>query len=71
MSSIKTPNTDGGQRLLNQIKALKKGKNIVWSLPNVSKDGTKVHPSTKIPVNGKEYINMLKHMNKGQKEVEA
>jgi hypothetical protein len=71
MSSMKTPNTDGGQRLLNQIKALKQGKNIVWSLPNVSKDGTKVHSSTKIPVNGKEYINMLKHMNKGQKEVEA
>ena len=68
MSSIKTPNTDGGQRLLNQIKALKQGKNIVWSLPNVSKDGTKVHPSTRIAVNGKEYINSLKQMSKGQKE---
>jgi hypothetical protein len=71
MSSIKTPNTDGGQRLLNQIKALKQGKNIVWSLPNVSKDGTKVHSSTRIAVNGKDYITNLKHMSKGQKEVEA
>jgi hypothetical protein len=70
-SSMKTPNTDGGQRMLNQIKALKQGKNVVWSLPNVSKDGTKVLPSTRVAVNGKEYINMLKHMNKGQKEVEA
>jgi len=71
MSSMKTPNTDGGQRLLNQINALKKGKNVVWSLPNKSKDGAKVLPATRIAVNGKEYINSLKHMNKGQKEVEA
>jgi len=71
MSSMKTPNTDGGQRLLNQIKALKQGKNIVWSLPNASKDGMKVHPSTRIAVNGKEYITNLKHLTKGQKEVEA
>lgn len=69
-SSLKTPNTDGGQRLLNQINALKKGKNVVWSLPKVSKDG-KVLPSTRIPINGKDYINSLKNMNKGQKEVEA
>jgi hypothetical protein len=69
-SSLKTPNTDGGQRLINQINALKKGKNVVWSLPKVSKDG-KVLPSTRIAVNGKEYINSLKHMNKGQKEFEA
>lgn len=70
-SSMKTPNTDQGQRMLNQVKARNKGKNIVWSLPNVSKDGTKVHPSTRIAVNGKEYINSLKKSSAGQKEVEA
>lgn len=69
-SSIKTPNTDPGQRMLNQIKALKQGKNVVWSLPNVSKEG-KVLPATKIAVNGKEYLNNLKNFQKGQKEVEA
>jgi hypothetical protein len=69
-SSIKTPNKDAGQRMLNQIKALYKGKNVVWNLPNVSKDG-KVLPNTKIAVNGKEFLNNLKNMQRGQKEVEA
>lgn len=69
-SSIKTPNTDQGQRMLNQIKALKQGKNVVWSLPNVSKDG-KVLPATKIKVNGKEYLAALKAEKKGHKEAEA
>ena len=69
-SSVKTGNKDQGQRMLNQIKALKQGKNIVWSLPNVSKDG-KVMPATKVAVNGKEYLNRLKQTDKGQKEVEV
>lgn len=69
-SSIKTPNTNGGIRLLNQIKALKQGKNVVWSLPNIGKDN-KVHPSTRVKVNGKEYINAIKNSQRGQKEVEA
>jgi hypothetical protein len=69
-SSVKTPNTDPGQRMLNQIKALKQGKNIVWSLVNVNKEG-KVLSNTKVPVNGKEYLNNLKNSQKGHKEVEA
>lgn len=69
-SSAKTPNTDGGVRLLNQINALRKGKDVVWSLPNVGKDN-KMRPSTRVKVNGKEYLNQMKNMQKGQKEVEA
>ena len=69
-SSVKTPNTDPGQRMLNQIKALKQGKNIVWSLVNVNKEG-KVLSNTKVHVNGKEYLNNLKNSQKGHKEVEA
>lgn len=69
-SSIKTPNTDQGQRMLNQIKALKQGKNVVWSLPNVSKDG-KVLSNTKIAVNGKEYLADLKADKKIRKEADA
>lgn len=69
-SSIKTPNTNGGIRLMNQLKALQKGKNVVLSLPNIGKDG-KVHPSTRIKVDGKAYVNYMKNMQKGQKEVEV
>jgi hypothetical protein len=59
-SSMSTKVKDPGQRMLNQIDALKKGKNIVWSLPNISKDG-KVLPNTRVKVNGKEYIAKMKH----------
>jgi hypothetical protein len=69
-SSIKTARKDPGQRMLNQIKALYQGKNVVWSLPNISKDG-KVLPNTRVPVNGKEFLNNIKNMNKGHKEADA
>jgi hypothetical protein len=36
----------------------------------VSKEG-KILPNTKIAINGKEHLNRMKNMNKGQKEVEA
>lgn len=54
-SSISTKNTDPAQRLLNQVKALAKGKDVVWSLLNTSKDG-KVMPNTRLKVNGKEHL---------------
>jgi hypothetical protein len=69
-SSMATSVNDGGLRLINQLKALQKGKNVVMSLPNVSKDG-KVLPNSITKVNGKDYITRLKNAQKGQKEVEA
>lgn len=68
-SSISTKNKDPGQRLLNQMAALKKGKNVVFSLSNVDKDG-KVHPNTIIKVSGKDYLNRMKKAPIGMKEVE-
>lgn len=70
ISSVSTKVKDQGQKLLNQLAALRKGRDIVLSLPNVGKDG-KVHPNTKTKVNGKEHLIRMKNMNKGQKEVEA
>jgi predicted thioredoxin/glutaredoxin len=67
---MSTKNTDPAQKILNQINALQKGKNVVWSLPVVGKDG-KVMPNKIIKVNGKDHINSLKHNQKGMKEVEA
>ena len=51
-SSISTRNTDPAQRLLNQLDALKKGKNVVISVPGL-----------KEKVNGKEWI--AKRMSSG------
>ena len=67
-SSMKTAVKDRGQRMLNQIRALKKGKNVVWDMPVLDKEG-KIVTYTKVKQNGKEYVNNLKNMNKGQKEV--
>ena len=68
-SSISTRINDTGQKMLNQINALRKGKNVVWSLPNVGKDG-KVHPNTIIKVNGKEYLKRQQAFKPAQGEAE-
>ncbi len=70
ISCMSTSVKDPAQKLLNQINALQKGKNVVWSLPVLGKNG-KVMPNKVIKVNGKDYINSLKHNQKGMKEVEA
>lgn len=38
-SSMKTPNKDKAQRMLNQVNALAKGKRIVMTLENPDKSG--------------------------------
>lgn len=67
-SSMSTKRKDPGQRLLNQIRALKKGKDVIWSLPNIGKDG-KVHPNTRVKVSGKEYLAKMKQYAYQQKSV--
>jgi hypothetical protein len=54
-SSISTRVKDAGLKMLNQMKALEKGKNIRLSLPNIDKNG-KVHPNTIIKVDGREWL---------------
>lgn len=39
-SSIKTSRRDPGQRLLNQVDAWLKGKNVVYTIENPSKNDT-------------------------------
>lgn len=59
-SSISTKNTDPGQRLLNQLKALSKGKNVIITLPETSKTlnnkGEPVVKMTKTKVDGKAWL---------------
>lgn len=69
-SSVKTAVKDPAQRMLNQIRALKKGKNVVWDMPNLDKQGNIVS-FTKVKQSGKEYVNAMKNLNKGQKETDA
>ncbi len=59
-SSISTKNTDPGQRLLNQLKALNKGKNVIITLPETSKTlnnkGEPVVKMIKTKVDGKAWL---------------
>lgn len=73
-SSISTKNTDPGQRLLNQLRALKKGRNVVISLEEtlktLGKDGKPQTRVVKTKINGKEWLK--KRMGGDRKEaVEA
>lgn len=59
-SSISTRVSDPGQRLLNQLRALNQGKNVVITLPETSKtlnkEGKPVTKMVKTKVNGKEWL---------------
>lgn len=54
-SSMKTPNRDPGQRLLNQMDALAKGKDVVFTIPNPNKNETN-KPFIKQRVSGREWL---------------
>jgi hypothetical protein len=60
ISSISTKNTDPGQRLLNQLRALNKGKNVNITLPMTSptlnKEGKPITMMVKTKINGKDWL---------------
>jgi hypothetical protein len=66
-SSIGSKQKDPGQRLLNQLDALAKGRDVVVSLPNVDKNG-KVHPNTKTKIDGKAWVKRRQNFS-GVREV--
>jgi hypothetical protein len=55
-SSIGHKNTDQGIRLLNQLKALEKGKNVKMVLPNPIEKNGKQQPATILKVNGRDWL---------------
>ena len=55
-SSIKTSKSDPGIRLLNQLKALEKGKNVKMVLPNPVEKNGKQQPPTILKVNGRDWL---------------
>ena len=55
-SSIGHKNTDQGIRLLNQLKALERGKNVIMKLPSLVEKNGKEQPKTILKVNGREWL---------------
>jgi hypothetical protein len=60
ISSISTKNTDAGQRLLNQVRALNKGKDVVITLPEttkkIDKHGQTIVKMVKTKIDGKAWV---------------
>lgn len=54
-SSIRTPNKDSGQRVLNQMNALAKGKDVVFTIENPNKNETN-RKFIKQRVSGREWV---------------
>ena len=53
-SSMSTKNRDPGQRLLNQMAALEKGKNVVFTMENPNKEETN-RQFIKVKVDGRQW----------------
>ena len=54
-SSISTPNKDSGQRVLNQMRALEQGKDVVFTIENQNKNETN-RKFIKQRVSGREWV---------------
>ena len=54
-SSMKTANRDPAQRLLNQMAALNKGKDVVFTIANPNKNETN-KPFIRQKVSGREWL---------------
>ena len=53
---MRTSKSDPGIRLLNQLKALEKGKNVKMVLPNLVEKNGKQQPATILKVNGRDWL---------------
>jgi hypothetical protein len=58
------------ERILNQMEALRKGKNVVFTVANPVKEQTN-KKFIKVKVSGKDYVQRLKDNSRIQKTVEA
>ena len=54
-SSISTPNKDSGQRVLNRMRALEQGKDVVFTIENPNKNETN-RKFIKQRVSGREWV---------------
>jgi hypothetical protein len=55
-SSISTKQSNPAIRLLNQLRALEKGKNVKMVLPNPVEKNGKQQPPTILKVNGRDWL---------------
>lgn len=59
-----------GERIMNQLRALQKGKDVVMTIPNPNKEQTNKR-FIKVRVSGKDYVARLKDNSRIQKKADA
>ena len=72
ISSMGNKNTDPGQRLLNQLRALKKGRDVIITLPEkaVNAEGKQFTKMVKTKINGKEWVKKRQSFGKEKADAE-
>jgi hypothetical protein len=69
-NAMRSDYLQSGERVLNQLRALKQGKDVVMTVPNPNKEQTN-KKFIKVKVSGREYVARLKDWNKSAKKADA
>jgi hypothetical protein len=69
-NAMRTEYLQSGERVLNQLEALKKGKDVVMTIANPSKEQT-AKKFIKVKVSGKEYVARMKDQKKAAKKADV
>lgn len=69
-NAMRSDYLQSSDRMMNQLRALKQGKDVVMTIPNPNKEQTN-KKFIKVKVSGREYVARLKDWNKSAKKADA
>ena len=69
-NAIRSEYMQSGERIMNQLRALKQGKDVVMTVPNPNKEATD-KKFIKVRVSGKDYVARMKDWNKSAKKADG
>ncbi len=70
VNAMRSDYLQSGDRIMNQLRALQKGKDVVMTVANPNKEQTN-RKFIKVKVSGKEYVARLKDWNKSVKRTDG
>lgn len=69
-NAMRSEYLQSADRVMNQLRALKQGKDVVMTIPNPNKEQTN-KKFIKVKVSGREYVARLKDWNKSAKKADT
>lgn len=69
-NAMRSEYLDSGERVANQLAALKQGKDVVMTIPNPNKEQTN-KKFIRVKVSGREYVARMKDWNKSAKRADG